>query len=95
MAAINERRKEFNQNSNQAMQTNQRYHADEVEERFAKYKPGIMRQEYYFQTNDHESIFISCGKYCKKLTHSSHFLSFGTVRICCQLWELIATPSLL
>ncbi|KAG8011993.1 Zinc finger CCHC domain-containing protein 8 [Nibea albiflora] len=33
MAAINERRKEFNQNSNQAMQSNQRYHADEVEER--------------------------------------------------------------
>lgn len=48
MAAINERRKEFNQNSNQAMQTNQRYHADEVEERFAKYKPGVMRQEHYF-----------------------------------------------
>ncbi|KAM7416691.1 hypothetical protein PAMA_018651 [Pampus argenteus] len=45
MAAINERRKEFNQNSNQAMQSNQRYHADEVEERFSKYKPGIMRQE--------------------------------------------------
>ncbi|TKS78649.1 Zinc finger CCHC domain-containing protein 8 TRAMP-like complex RNA-binding factor ZCCHC8 [Collichthys lucidus] len=33
MAAINERRKEFNQNNNQAMQGNQRYHADEVEER--------------------------------------------------------------
>lgn len=43
MAAINERRKEFNQNNNQAMQSNQRYHADEVEERFAKYKPGVMR----------------------------------------------------
>ncbi|XP_072243959.1 zinc finger CCHC domain-containing protein 8 [Leuresthes tenuis] len=45
MAAINERRKEFNQNSNQAMQSNQRYHADEVEERFAKYKPGLMSEE--------------------------------------------------
>uniref|UniRef100_A0A3B3Z978 Zinc finger CCHC domain-containing protein 8 n=1 Tax=Periophthalmus magnuspinnatus TaxID=409849 RepID=A0A3B3Z978_9GOBI len=44
MAAINERRKEFNQNSNQAMQGN-RYHADEVEERFSKYKPGIMSEE--------------------------------------------------
>ncbi|KAJ0067705.1 hypothetical protein NL108_010005, partial [Boleophthalmus pectinirostris] len=43
MAAINERRKEFNQNNNQAMQGN-RYHADEVEERFSKYKPGVMRQ---------------------------------------------------
>ncbi|KAM7391960.1 hypothetical protein PAMP_022606 [Pampus punctatissimus] len=45
MAAINERRKEFNQNSNQAVQSNQRYHADEVEERFSKYKPGIMSEE--------------------------------------------------
>lgn len=44
MAAINERRKEFTQNSNQGVQSN-RYHAD-VEERFAKYKPGIMRQEF-------------------------------------------------
>ncbi|XP_074525813.1 zinc finger CCHC domain-containing protein 8 [Halichoeres trimaculatus] len=45
MAAINERRKEFNQNNNQAMQSNQRYHADEVEERFAKYKAGAMSEE--------------------------------------------------
>ncbi|GAA6224681.1 zinc finger CCHC domain-containing protein 8 [Lates japonicus] len=45
MAAINERRKEFNQNSNQTMQSNQRYHADEVEERFSKYKPGVMSEE--------------------------------------------------
>ncbi|XP_041856003.1 zinc finger CCHC domain-containing protein 8 isoform X2 [Melanotaenia boesemani] len=45
MAAINERRKEFNQNNNQGMQSNQRYHADEVEERFAKYKPGVMSEE--------------------------------------------------
>lgn len=44
MAAINERRKEFTQ-SNQAMQSNQRYHADEVEERFSKYKPGVMSDE--------------------------------------------------
>ncbi|KAL1274192.1 hypothetical protein QQF64_027006 [Cirrhinus molitorella] len=42
MARINEKRKEFSQNSNQS---NQRYHAEEVEERFAKYKPGIMSQE--------------------------------------------------
>ncbi|XP_040012205.1 zinc finger CCHC domain-containing protein 8 isoform X2 [Xiphias gladius] len=45
MAAITERRKEFNQNNNQATQSNQRYHADEVEERFAKYKPGVMSDE--------------------------------------------------
>uniref|UniRef100_A0A3Q3JE05 Zinc finger CCHC domain-containing protein 8 n=1 Tax=Monopterus albus TaxID=43700 RepID=A0A3Q3JE05_MONAL len=45
MAAISERRKEFNQNNNQALQSNQRYHADEVEERFAKYKPGVMSEE--------------------------------------------------
>ncbi|XP_034396525.1 zinc finger CCHC domain-containing protein 8 isoform X1 [Cyclopterus lumpus] len=45
MAVINERRKEFNQNNNQPMQSNQRYHADEVEERFAKYKPGVMSEE--------------------------------------------------
>ncbi|XP_026176852.1 zinc finger CCHC domain-containing protein 8 isoform X2 [Mastacembelus armatus] len=44
MAAINERRKEFNQNNNQGNQSNQRYHADEVEERFAKYKPGVMSE---------------------------------------------------
>ncbi|XP_029296593.1 zinc finger CCHC domain-containing protein 8 [Cottoperca gobio] len=44
MAAINERRKEFNQNSNPGM-SNQRYHADEVEERFAKYKPGVMSED--------------------------------------------------
>ncbi|TNN54569.1 Zinc finger CCHC domain-containing protein 8 [Liparis tanakae] len=46
MAVINERRKEFNQNNNsQPMTSNQRYHADEVEERFAKYKPGVMSEE--------------------------------------------------
>ncbi|KAM7018197.1 zinc finger CCHC domain-containing protein 8 [Tautogolabrus adspersus] len=45
MAAINERRKEFNQGNNQSMQSNQRYHADEVEERFAKYKAGVMSEE--------------------------------------------------
>lgn len=44
MAVIMERRKEFLQN-NQAAQNNQRYHADEVEERFARYKPGVLRQE--------------------------------------------------
>ncbi|XP_073696059.1 zinc finger CCHC domain-containing protein 8 isoform X2 [Garra rufa] len=42
MARINEKRKAFSQNNNQS---NQRYHAEEVEERFAKYKPGIMSQD--------------------------------------------------
>lgn len=42
MARINEKRKEFSHNNNQS---NQRYHAEEVEERFAKYKPGIMSQD--------------------------------------------------
>lgn len=45
MAAINERRKEFNQNSSQVTQSNQRYHADEVEERFSKFKPGVLSEE--------------------------------------------------
>ncbi|KAK5613813.1 hypothetical protein CRENBAI_015996 [Crenichthys baileyi] len=45
MAAINERRKEFNQNSSQITQSNQRYHADEVEERFANFKPGVLSEE--------------------------------------------------
>ena len=40
-AAINERRKEFSQNQSPSL-GNQRYHA-EVEERFAKYKAGLMR----------------------------------------------------
>ncbi|XP_067293807.1 zinc finger CCHC domain-containing protein 8 isoform X2 [Pseudorasbora parva] len=44
MARINEKRKEFSQNNNQS---NQRYHAEEVEERFAKYKPGIMSQDLH------------------------------------------------
>ncbi|XP_051545190.1 zinc finger CCHC domain-containing protein 8-like [Myxocyprinus asiaticus] len=42
MARINEKRREFSQNNNQS---NQRYHAEEVEERFAKYKPGKVSQE--------------------------------------------------
>ncbi|KAM4746376.1 zinc finger CCHC domain-containing protein 8 [Anableps anableps] len=45
MAVINERRKEFNQNSSQVTQSNQRYHADEVDERFAKFKPGVLSEE--------------------------------------------------
>uniref|UniRef100_A0A3P9QAE2 Zinc finger CCHC domain-containing protein 8 n=1 Tax=Poecilia reticulata TaxID=8081 RepID=A0A3P9QAE2_POERE len=45
MAAINERRKAFNQNSSQVTQSNQRYHADEVEERFGKFKPGVLSEE--------------------------------------------------
>ena len=44
MTRINEKRKEFSQGNNQ-ISGNQRYHAEEVEERFAKYKPGILRQE--------------------------------------------------
>ncbi|XP_026865094.2 zinc finger CCHC domain-containing protein 8 isoform X2 [Electrophorus electricus] len=42
MARISEKRKQFTQGSNQC---NQRYHAEEVEERFAKYKPGIVSKE--------------------------------------------------
>ncbi|KAG7276728.1 hypothetical protein CRUP_006907 [Coryphaenoides rupestris] len=42
-AAINERRKEFSQNQSPTV-GNQRYHA-EVEERFAKYKAGLMSEE--------------------------------------------------
>ncbi|XP_076843257.1 zinc finger CCHC domain-containing protein 8 isoform X2 [Brachyhypopomus gauderio] len=42
MARISEKRKEFSQSSSQG---NQRYHAEEVEPRFAKYKPGIVSQE--------------------------------------------------
>lgn len=44
MAKINEKRKEFSQNSSLG---NQRYHAEEVEERFAKYKPGIVRSAVF------------------------------------------------
>ncbi|KAM9546757.1 zinc finger CCHC domain-containing protein 8-like isoform 2-T2 [Salvelinus alpinus] len=44
MARINEKRKEFSQ-GNQGNLSNQRYHAEEVEERFARYKPGIMSEE--------------------------------------------------
>ncbi|KAK0138143.1 Zinc finger CCHC domain-containing protein 8 [Merluccius polli] len=42
-AAINERRKEFSQGQSPSV-GNQRYHA-EVEERFAKYKAGLMSEE--------------------------------------------------
>ncbi|KAI1901174.1 hypothetical protein AGOR_G00057470 [Albula goreensis] len=42
MARINEKRKEFTGGSNQS---NQRYHEEEVEERFGKYKPGIVSEE--------------------------------------------------
>ncbi|KAM3867490.1 zinc finger CCHC domain-containing protein 8 [Diretmus argenteus] len=42
MALINERKKEFARNSNLS---SHRYHADEVEERFSKYKPGVMSEE--------------------------------------------------
>ncbi|XP_071012718.1 zinc finger CCHC domain-containing protein 8-like isoform X2 [Oncorhynchus clarkii lewisi] len=44
MARINEKRKEFSQ-GNQGNLSNQRYHAEELEERFARYKPGIMSEE--------------------------------------------------
>ncbi|XP_051924052.1 zinc finger CCHC domain-containing protein 8 [Hippocampus zosterae] len=43
MAAISERRKEFIQG--QTGLGNQRYHADEVEKRFSKYKPGVLSKE--------------------------------------------------
>ncbi|XP_028851951.1 zinc finger CCHC domain-containing protein 8 [Denticeps clupeoides] len=42
MARINERRKEFSQ---AGPPSGQRYHFEEVEERFAKYKPGILSEE--------------------------------------------------
>uniref|UniRef100_A0A8C2AGV8 Zinc finger, CCHC domain containing 8 n=1 Tax=Cyprinus carpio TaxID=7962 RepID=A0A8C2AGV8_CYPCA len=42
MARISEKRKEFSQNTSQS---SQRYHAEEVEERFAQYKPGVLSQE--------------------------------------------------
>uniref|UniRef100_A0A3B3REM6 Zinc finger CCHC domain-containing protein 8 n=1 Tax=Paramormyrops kingsleyae TaxID=1676925 RepID=A0A3B3REM6_9TELE len=42
MNRINEKRKEFSQGNNQS---NQRYHEEEVEERFGKYKPGIVSVE--------------------------------------------------
>ncbi|XP_051981053.1 zinc finger CCHC domain-containing protein 8-like [Xyrauchen texanus] len=42
MARINEKRREFSQNNTPS---NQRYHVEEVEERFAKYKPGQVSQE--------------------------------------------------
>ncbi|KPP77193.1 zinc finger CCHC domain-containing protein 8-like, partial [Scleropages formosus] len=42
MARISEKRKEFSQGNSQS---NQRYHAEEVEERFGKYKPGIVSAE--------------------------------------------------
>ncbi|KAI4889404.1 hypothetical protein NFI96_034087 [Prochilodus magdalenae] len=46
MARINEKRKEFAQINNQGNnQSNQRYHEEEVEERFAKYKPGVISKE--------------------------------------------------
>ncbi|XP_061116245.1 zinc finger CCHC domain-containing protein 8 [Conger conger] len=45
MVRINEKRKEFSGGSNQSNQSNQRYHAEEVEERFGKYKPGIVSEE--------------------------------------------------
>ncbi|XP_041756993.2 zinc finger CCHC domain-containing protein 8 [Coregonus clupeaformis] len=44
MARINEKRKEFS-HGNQGNLSNQRYHAEEVEERFARYKPGIVSEE--------------------------------------------------
>uniref|UniRef100_A0A8C1EDV1 Zinc finger, CCHC domain containing 8 n=1 Tax=Cyprinus carpio carpio TaxID=630221 RepID=A0A8C1EDV1_CYPCA len=42
MTRISEKRKEFSQNTSQS---SQRYHAEEVEERFAQYKPGVLSQE--------------------------------------------------
>ncbi|KAK3514463.1 hypothetical protein QTP70_018710 [Hemibagrus guttatus] len=45
MARINEKRKEFAQVNQGNITSNQRYHAEEVEERFAKYKPGVVSKE--------------------------------------------------
>ncbi|XP_067338709.1 zinc finger CCHC domain-containing protein 8-like [Channa argus] len=43
-SAITKRRKEFSQNNNQTLHSNRRYHADEVKEQFARYKPGGMSE---------------------------------------------------
>ncbi|MCJ8746738.1 hypothetical protein PDJAM_G00145030 [Pangasius djambal] len=45
MARINAKRKEFVQVNQGNIQSNQRYHAEEVEERFSKYKPGVVSKE--------------------------------------------------
>ncbi|KAB5528353.1 hypothetical protein PHYPO_G00139300 [Pangasianodon hypophthalmus] len=45
MARINAKRKEFAQVNQSNIQSNQRYHAEEVEERFSKYKPGVVSKE--------------------------------------------------
>ncbi|XP_060739151.1 zinc finger CCHC domain-containing protein 8 [Tachysurus vachellii] len=45
MARINEKRKEFAQVNQGTVLNKQRYHADEVEERFSKYKPGVVSKE--------------------------------------------------
>lgn len=76
MAAINERRKEFNQNNNQAMQGNQRYHADEVEERFAKYKAGAMRYSLY---SVHKTSSIEPSKCLYQIEVSRHYSVWSTL----------------
>ncbi|XP_053466272.1 zinc finger CCHC domain-containing protein 8 isoform X3 [Ictalurus furcatus] len=45
MARINAKRKEFAQVNQGNVQSNQRYHAEELEERFLKYKPGVVSKE--------------------------------------------------
>ncbi|TSW89621.1 Zinc finger CCHC domain-containing protein 8 [Bagarius yarrelli] len=45
MARINEKRREFAQVNQGNNPGNQRYHEEEVEERFSKYKPGVVSKE--------------------------------------------------
>lgn len=67
MARISAKRKEFSQS---ASQSNQRYHEEEVEERFAKYKPGVVRSGGSTHTHTHTSswsvyvcsLFLEQGK---------------------------------
>ncbi|KAI5620695.1 zinc finger CCHC domain-containing protein 8 isoform X1 [Silurus asotus] len=45
MARINAKRKEFAQTNPGNTVNSQRYHVEEVEERFSKYKPGVVSKE--------------------------------------------------
>ncbi|KAI5091378.1 zinc finger CCHC domain-containing protein 8 [Silurus meridionalis] len=45
MARINAKRKEFAQTNHGNTTNSQRYHVEEVEERFSKYKPGVVSKE--------------------------------------------------
>lgn len=68
MARINEKRREFAQVNQGNISSNQRYHAEEVEERFAKYKPGVVRSltnSYYYYTHTH--VLMSLNTFYRSL----------------------------